>query len=192
MQLQQTVVCVSALLSTWISLLGLQGWRIMGNSWRTRQLLQVPAGGSALAVILLCSQVHTHYPDQSFTLKWRQEPCQSIFSAIGALCLDMTRTGQRTQGSPSCGVSLRHVVMNQDFNPYCLQGVLQIISRFPTGKTAGVHAEPALHRLQAKAEQWPRGTKCSSGWGGKQWTETVLLLLGMSQGLWQGRTLEGL
>ena len=47
MQLQQAVVCVSALLSTQISLLGLQaaGCRIVGDSWRTRQLLQVPAGG---------------------------------------------------------------------------------------------------------------------------------------------------
>lgn len=50
MQLQQTAVCVSALLSTQISLLGLQtaGKRIVGNSWCTRQLVQVPAGGISL------------------------------------------------------------------------------------------------------------------------------------------------
>lgn len=47
MQLQQVLVCVLVLLGTQISLLGLQvaGWRIVGNSWRTRQLLQVAAGG---------------------------------------------------------------------------------------------------------------------------------------------------
>lgn len=47
---------------------------------------------SALCVIPTCSQMHTHYPSQSFALKWRQKPWQSIFSAIGALCLDMTES----------------------------------------------------------------------------------------------------
>lgn len=85
MQLQQTAVCVSALLSTQISLLGLQaaGWRMVGNSWRTRQLLQVPAGGiSPCCDPAMLPGAHTlSWSVIHFEMK--AEALQSIFSAIG-------------------------------------------------------------------------------------------------------------
>lgn len=84
--------CVSALLSTQISLSGLQAgasWAIAGE-WGDccRCLLEE----SALAVILPHSRVHMHSPSQSSALKWRQKPWQSIFPATSTLCLDMTES----------------------------------------------------------------------------------------------------
>lgn len=85
MQLQQTVTCASALLSTHISLSGLQaaGCEIMGNSWRMRQLLRVPSGvinphcdpamlpgAHALSQLVLCFEMKAEALAEYFPSHW--------------------------------------------------------------------------------------------------------------------------
>lgn len=143
-------------------------WRIVGYSWRRSQLLQVAAGGNSP----YCDPVTlpgAHLLSQSgLCFEMKVEALAKDFLSHWCSVFGHDRKENWAQGSPCYGVGMRHkILMKQVFNLYCLWGLLQmIISSFPTGKTAGAHADPALQRLQAKAQQWPRCNQCSTGWRG--------------------------